>query len=201
MIAYKLDFMEKERLIPDTSIFTNPDVYHQFGEEPYLAFQNFLLLVADLEGDVGVYLPTSVYDELKRMLPQLKIPPKARSVLKVKSPKKYELYIPAFLMYEFIEEIRNRINKGLRVAEEAVKALSHKKPEEVLKSLRRRYREVLREGIVDSKEDLEIILLALELDGVVLSADRGVLYMADSLGLRFWEPKEIRETLEGFKTW
>jgi len=87
------------------------------------------------------------------------------------------------------------------VAEEAVKALSYKKPEEVLKSLRRRYREVLREGIVDSKEDLEIILLALELDGVVLSADRGVLYMADSLGLRFWEPKEIRETLEGFKTW
>lgn len=193
--------MEKERLIPDTSIFTNPDIYRQFGEEPHLAFQNFLLLVAELEGEVGVYLPTSVFEELKRMLPQLKLPPRARSVLKVKSPKKYELYIPAFLMYEFIEEIRNRINKGLRVAEEAVMALSYKKPEEVLKSLRRKYREVLREGIVDSKEDLEIILLALELDGVVLSADRGVLHMADSLGLRFWEPKEIKETLEGFRVW
>jgi len=191
--------MEKERLIPDTSIFTNPDVYTQFGESPFLAFQNFLLLVAELEGDVGVYLPTSVYDELKRMLANLKIPPKARSVLKVRSPKKYELYIPAFLMYDFIEELRNRINKGLRVAEEAVKASSYKKPEEVLKLLRRRYREVLREGIVDSKEDLEIILLGLELDGVILSADRGVLRMADSLGLRFWEPKEIKETLEGFK--
>lgn len=193
--------MEKERLIPDTSIFTNPDVYRQFGEDPSTAFQNFLLIVAELEGDVGVYLPTSVYDELKRMLPHLKVPPRARSVLKVKSPKKYELYIPAFLMYEFIEEIRNRINKGLRVAEEAVKALSQKMPEEVLKSLRKKYREVLREGIIDSKEDLEIILLALELDGVVLSADRGVLHMADSLGLRFWEPKEIKETLEGFKVW
>lgn len=193
--------MEKERLIPDTSIFTNPDVYQQFGEDPQLAFQNFLLLVAELEGDVSVYIPTSVYDELKRMISQMKIPPKARSVLKVRSPKKYELYIPAFLMYEFIDEIRNRINKGLRIAEEAVKALTQKKPEEVLKSLRRKYREVLREGIVDSKEDLEIILLALELDGVVLSADRGVLYMADSLGLRFWEPREIKETLEGFKTW
>lgn len=188
-------------MIPDTSIFTNPDVYQQFGEDPLSAFQNFLLLVAELEGDVSVYIPTSVYDELKRMISQMKIPPKARSVLKVKSPKKYELYIPAFLMYEFIDEIRNRINKGLRIAEEAVKALSYKKPEEVLKSLRRKYREVLREGIVDSKEDLEIILLALELDGVILSADRGVLYMADSLGLRFWEPKEIKETLEGFKTW
>ncbi|MEZ0344378.1 MAG: RNA ligase partner protein [Caldimicrobium sp.] len=191
--------MEKERLIPDTSIFTNPDVYRQFGENPTLAFHNFLLLVAELEGDVGVYLPTSVYDELKRMLSDLKIPPRARSVLKVKSPKKYELYIPAFLMYDFIEELRNRINKGLRIAEEAVKASSYRKPEEVLKSLRRKYREVLREGIVDSKEDLELILLGLELDGVILSADRGVLRMADSLGLRFWEPKEIKETLEGFK--
>jgi len=191
--------MEKERLIPDTSIFTNPDVYRQFGEIPELAFQNFLLLVAELEGEVGVYLPTSVYEELKRMLPALQVPPRARSVLKVKSPKKYELYIPAFLMYDFIEELRNRINKGLRVAEEAVKASSYKKPEEVLKFLRKRYREVLREGIVDSKEDLELILLGLELDGVILSADRGVLRMADSLGLRFWEPKEIKETLEGFK--
>ncbi len=191
--------MEKERLIPDTSIFTNPDVYRQFGENPTLAFQNFLLLVAELEGDVSVYLPTSVYEELKRMLSDLKIPPKARSILKVRSPKKYELYIPAFLLYDFIEELRNRINKGLRIAEEAVKASSYKKPEEVLKSLRRRYREVLREGIVDSKEDLELILLGLELDGVILSADRGVLRMADSLGLRFWEPKEIKETLEGFK--
>lgn len=193
--------MEKERLVPDTSIFTNPDVYVQFGEDPEEAFKNFLLMVSELEGEIAVYIPTSVFEELKRMLKEIKLPPKARSVLKVKSPKKYELYIPAFLMYEFIEDIRNRINKGLRVAEEAVKASTYKKPEEVLKFLRRRYREVLREGVVDSKEDLEIILLSLELDAIVLSADRGVLNMADKLGLRFLEPKEIRETLEGFKTW
>lgn len=193
--------MEKERLIPDTSIFTNPDVYVQFGKTPSEAFTNFLLMVAELEGEVAVYIPTSVFEELKRMLPNLKLPPKARSVLKVKSPKKYELYIPAFLMYEFIEELRSRINKGLRVAEEAVKASAYKKPEEVLKFLRKRYREVLREGIVDSKEDLELILLSLELDAIVLSADRGILNMADKLGLRYLEPKDIKDTLEGFKFW
>lgn len=193
--------MEKERLVPDTSIFTNPDVYIQFGKSPSEAFTNFLLMVAELEGEVAVYIPTSVFEELKRMLTDLKLPPKARSVLKVKSPKKYELYIPAFLMYEFIEELRNRINKGLRIAEEAVKASAYKKPEEVLKFLRKRYREVLREGIVDSKEDLELILLSLELDAIVLSADKGVLNMADKLGLRFLEPKDIKDTLEGFKLW
>ncbi len=193
--------MEKERLVPDTSIFTNPDVYVQFGRTPSESFTNFLLMVAELEGEVAVYIPTSVFEELKRMLSDLKLPPKARSVLKVKSPKKYELYIPAFLMYEFIEELRNRINKGLRVAEEAVKASTYKKPEEVLRFLRKRYREVLREGIVDSKEDLELILLSLELDAIVLSADRGVLNMADKLGLRYLEPKDIKDTLEGFKFW
>ncbi|MCD6490086.1 MAG: RNA ligase partner protein [Thermodesulfobacterium sp.] len=193
--------MEKERLVPDTSIFTNPDVYVQFGGNPSEAFTNFLLMVAELEGEVAVYIPTSVFEELKRMLTNLKLPPKARSVLKIKSPKKYELYIPAFLMYEFIEELRNRINKGLRVAEEAVKSSTYKKPEEVLKFLRRRYREVLREGIVDSKEDLELILLSLELDAIVLSADKGVLNMADKLGLRYLEPKDIKDTLEGFKFW
>uniref|UniRef100_A0A7V6CDY7 RNA-free ribonuclease P n=1 Tax=Thermodesulfobacterium geofontis TaxID=1295609 RepID=A0A7V6CDY7_9BACT len=193
--------MEKERLVPDTSIFTNPDVYKQFGKNPSEAFTNFLLMVAELEGEVAVYIPTSVFEELKRMLTDVKLPPKARSVLKVKSPKKYELYIPAFLMYEFIEELRNRINKGLRVAEEAVKASTYKKPEEVLKFLRKRYREVLREGIVDSKEDLELILLSLELDAIVLSADKGVLNMADKLGLRYLEPKDIKDTLEGFKLW
>ncbi len=193
--------MEKERFVPDTSIFTNPDVYVQFGKKPSEAFVNFLLMVAELEGEITVYIPTSVFEELKRMLSDLKIPPKARTILKIKSPKKYELYIPAFLMYEFIEELRNRINKGLRVAEEAVKASTYKKPEEILRFLRRRYREVLREGIVDSKEDLEIILLALELDAIVLSADRGVLNMADKLGLRYLEPKDIKDTLEGFKIW
>ncbi|PMP65046.1 MAG: RNA ligase partner protein [Thermodesulfobacterium geofontis] len=193
--------MEKERLVPDTSVFTNPDIYMQFGKSPSEAFTNFLLMVAELEGEVAVYIPTSVFEELKRMLTDLKLPPKARSVLKVKSPKKYELYIPAFLMYEFIEELRNRINKGLRVAEEAVKASAYKKPEEVLKFLRKRYREVLREGIVDSKEDLELILLSLELDAIVLSADKGILNMADKLGLRFLEPRDIKDTLEGFKLW
>uniref|UniRef100_A0A7V4N3R1 RNA-free ribonuclease P n=1 Tax=Thermodesulfobacterium geofontis TaxID=1295609 RepID=A0A7V4N3R1_9BACT len=193
--------MEKEKLVPDTSVFTNPDVYTQFGKNPSEAFTNFLLMVAELEGEVAVYIPTSVFEELKRMLTDLKLPPKARSVLKVKSPKKYELYIPAFLMYEFIEELRNRINKGLRVAEEAVKASTYKKPEEVLRFLRKRYREVLREGIVDSKEDIELILLSLELDAIVLSADKGVLNMADKLGLRYLEPKDIKDTLEGFKLW
>ncbi|WP_297057194.1 RNA ligase partner protein [Thermosulfurimonas sp.] len=189
---------ERERLIPDTSIFTNPDVYRQFGETPAAAFRKFLELAAEAEG-LSVYMPSSIYEELKKMVKELRIPPRARAVFKVKSPRKYELQIPAFLLYEFIEDLRKRINKGLRVAEEAVRLSSGKNPGEVINTLRRKYREALREGILDSREDLELILLALELDGIILSADRGVLLMADKLGIRYVPPQEIRETLEGFR--
>ena len=144
-----------------------------------------------------VYMPSSVYEELKKMLKTPRIPPKARAVFRVKSPKKYEIQIPAFLLYELIDDIRQRINKGLRVAEEAVRASTQKKPDEIINALRRKYREALREGIVDSKEDIELILLALELDGLLLSADRGILALADKLGIRWVPPEEIRDTLEG----
>ncbi len=190
--------LEKEReiLIPDTSVFTNPDVYREFGKDPNEAFVNFLELAARAP-QVKVDMPSSVYEELKKMLKTPRIPPKARAVFRVKSPKKYEIQIPAFLLYELIDDIRQRINKGLRVAEEAVRASTQKKPDEIINALRRKYREALREGIVDSKEDIELILLALELDGLLLSADRGILALADKLGIRWVPPEEIRDTLEG----
>ncbi len=190
--------LEKEReiLIPDTSVFTNPDVYREFGKDPPEAFANFLELAAQAP-NVKVYMPASVYEELKKMLRTFKIPPKARAVFRVKSPKKYEIQIPAFLLYELIDDIRQRINKGLRVAEEAVRASVQRSPDEIINALRRKYREALREGIVDSKEDIELILLALELDGLLLSADRGILSLADKLGIRWVPPEEIRDTLEG----
>ncbi len=187
---------ERERLIPDTSIFTNPDVYREFGASPTEAFTRFLEIAAEAP-QVRVYMPASVYEELKKMLKHPKLPPRARAIFRVKSPKKYELQIPAFLLYELIDDLRQRINKGLRVAEEAVRASAHRKPDEIINALRRKYREALREGVVDSKEDIELILLALELDGLLLSADRGILTLADKLGIRWVPPEEIRDTLEG----
>ncbi len=187
---------ERERLIPDTSVFTNPDVYREFGDSPTEAFVHFLEMASEAP-QVRVYMPASVYEELKKMLRTTKIPPRARAIFRVKSPKKYEIQIPAFLLYELIDDLRQRINKGLRVAEEAVRASAHRNPDEIINALRRKYREALREGIVDSKEDIELILLALELDGLLLSADRGILALADKLGIRWIPPEEIRETLEG----
>ena len=94
-------------------------------------------------------------------------------VLQQKPPKKHELTCPAFLLYELIEDMRERINKGLRVAEKAVRGVSKAGEEEIIKDMRRKYREALREGIIDSKEDVDLLLLARELDALLVTADQG----------------------------
>jgi len=82
---------------------------------------------------------------------------------------KYEMNVPAFLLYELIEDVRHRIDKGLRVAEQAVS-----------------------EGIIDSKEDVDLILLARELDGILVTADKGIMTWADKLGIRYVESRNLR---------
>ena len=49
--------------------------------------------------------------------------------------------------------------------------------------MREKYRSALRDGIVDSKEDFEVILLAKELHGTVVTADKGLQKYADKIGV------------------
>ena len=67
--------------------------------------------------------------------------------------------------------MRYRIIKGLRIAEEYTKEAGRMSEEDVgrlLNKLREKYREALRAGIIDSKEDLDVLLLAYELDAMGL---------------------------------
>jgi hypothetical protein len=90
------------------------------------------------------------------------------------------LQVPAAIFHIFIRELRNRINKGLRIAEEAIR----KEPTaDNLRRLRQEYREALRSGMVDSVEDLDVVLLAKEIGGAILSADEGITNMAEALGI------------------
>ena len=59
---------------------------------------------------------------------------------------------------------------GLRIAEEHTKEAGRMSEEDVgrlIKKLREKYREALRAGIIDSKEDLDVLLLAYELDAIL----------------------------------
>lgn len=89
-------------------------------------------------------------------------------------------------MYNFLEEIRDRINRGLRISEKAVREYANK--DEAIKYLRENYRRVMREGIVDSKEDIDTILLCLEQKAILSTYDEGQVKLAMELGIEVIEP-------------
>jgi RNA ligase partner protein len=182
------------RVVLDTSLFVNPDVRQSLGETPTEAFEAFLFLAAQIH-ILEFYMPPSIFEELLYFIERDKVPEDLLLVLNQKPPKKHELKCPAFLLYELIEDIRERVNKGLRIAEKAVRSIEKKDIDEIIQDLRRKYREALREGIIDSKEDVDLLLLAMELDALLVTADQGLIKWAEKLGIKWLFPKKFKEYL------
>jgi len=187
-----------ENFILDTSVFTNPDIYTSFGEKDQLgAIENFIHLA--IHSGARFYMPSSVYDEMLKMVDLKHVAPEFEMVVRIRSPRKFNIKIPSEVLYELIEEIRYRINKGLRIAEEHTKEAGKLESEDVgrvINRLREKYREALRQGIIDSREDVDVLLLAFELDGTIVTADEGLRKWADKVGIKLITPKNFRGILE-----
>ena len=184
-------------IILDTSIFVNPDSRTYFGNTPTKAFSNFLDQINGKK-QINCYIPPSIYEELSKFLDKLPEPNKAILINK-KPPSSYQTPVPAMLVYEFIEEMRLRINKGLRIAEKYTrKGLNAPIPakdernEELVKTLRQEYRIALREGIIDSKEDFDLVLLANELNAYLATSDLGLVKWAQKLGITCINAQELK---------
>jgi RNA ligase partner protein len=186
------------RLILDTSVFTNPDVYRAFGDNPTEALKAFSTLAAKTE-EIEFFMPISIYEnELKKFISPADIPPDFYRTIQKKSPRMHGMNVPATLLYELIHDVRVRVDKGLRIAEKAVREslkFSHDEAKAIA-TLRKKYKEALREGIIDSKEDVELILLAMELDGTVVTADSGILAWVKELGIRWLHASRLKGVLE-----
>jgi RNA ligase partner protein len=187
---------EKLKVVLDTSLFVNPDVRLSLGSSPTEALDTFLSLAQRI-GILEFYMPPSVFEELLHFVERERISADLLLILHQKPPKKHELATPAFLLYELIEDIRERVNKGLRLAEKAVRSAENKKPDEIIQDMRRKYREALREGIIDSKEDVDLLLLAMELDALLITADQGLIKWAEKLGIKWLFPEKFKEYLLG----
>ncbi len=188
-----------ENFVLDTSVFTNPDIYSTFGERDQLgAVENFIHLA--IHSGADFYMPTSAYEEMLKMLDLGPYAPEFEMAVKIRSPRRHNILIPSEILYELIEEIRYRINKGLRIAEEHTKEAGKVTEENVgklINRLREKYREALRQGIIDSREDVDVLLLAYELDGVLVTGDEGLRKWADKVGIKIIDPKNLRGILEG----
>lgn len=179
-----------DRVVVDTSFFTNPEARGGLGDTPTEALNRFVELVRDRR-TVELYMPPSVFDELLHFVDREALPGDFELVVRLRSPRRFQIMVPGFLLYELIDEVRERINRGLRVAEEAVRETRQRDPEKIITMLRERYRKALREGIIDSREDVDLILLALELDAALLTADQGIVRWAERIGLRLLHPRAM----------
>jgi len=192
--------MKQTKIVLDTSIFVNPDSRCYFGTSPRKALNEFLDIVEDKK-HISCYMPPSVYEELLSFIEKLP-PTKKTLIINKKPPASYEASVPAILVYEFIEEMRARINKGLRIAEKysrrglnAVASDDKRKDEDLVKSLRQEYRVALREGVIDSKCDFDLILLAKELGAHLATADQGLIIWAQKLGIPCISAEELKEII------
>ncbi len=184
----------KERVVLDTSLFVNPAVRGNFGSTPTEAVEGFLFLASQIP-TIEFYMPSSIFKELLNFIEPDKVSGDLLSILHQKSPNKHELTCPAFLLYELIDDIRERVNKGLRIAEKAVRSVQKADESDVIQSMRKNYRDALREGIIDSKEDVDLILLAKELNALLVTTDYGAIKWAEKLGVRWLLPDKFKDYL------
>jgi len=177
--------MPEAGYVIDTSLFVNPHARRKFGKTPSAAVKGFVKKANSI--DINLYMPPSVFKELNNFVDEKAIG-ELELLIRKRSPNTYTIYLPAAVLYDFIDDIRARINKGMRLAEQFAKD-NRPDNDEKLRKLREKYREAMRSGIIDSKEDFELVLLAKELNATLVTSDEGVLKFADQVGCE-WLPAD-----------
>ena len=210
-----VDDVLKQRFVLDTSLFLTPEIR---GEDESLedACLDLLDLVAEAKLSLGIscYMPPSIRQELVQMLEDRDVDDEVFSKLNTwvitKSPAHYEVMIPAEMVYEFVDEMSDRVNRGLRVSEKAVRRAEDSRDEtveehehmtevdRVVSELRDEYRQALRKGVLDSREDFDLLILARELDAGVVTEDRGIIGWAEDFGLRYLYGHDFPPLLEEY---
>ncbi len=197
----------KQRFVLDTSTFITEEIRRE-DEDCEEAVNRLLDLVSDARLDLNIscYFPPSIYSELEGMLQDRDVSDETFKKLNTwvikKDPARYEVMIPSEIVYDFIDEMSNRVNRGLRVSEKAVRKAEKYEPadeqvehmtevDEVISDLRSEYRTALRQGVLDSREDFDLLILARELDACVVTEDQGIINWASDFGLRHLKGRDF----------
>lgn len=211
----------KQRFVLDTTALTS--VEHREGSDFQTSMKTILDLISEarMKLNISCHIPfPTVYDELLHFMRRYNCPEElfveVDTWLVKKTPDRFEVKISSEVFYEYIQDMRERMNRGMKVAENAVwlsanEAIEMAKRGEdkekiikestagIIKDFRAKYRNALRYGTLDSAPDLDVLLLAKEMDAGVVASDEGVKKWAARLGLRYVEgitfPKMLQEYL------
>jgi len=121
----------------------------------------------------------------------------------IRSPDLYTTRIPAVVMSDWIHDMLIRITKGLRVAENSVRRAARKGYDrgiqrdkkgldtiiaETIHELREKYREATRKGVIDTRVDFDLVILAHEINAELVTNDTGIMKLCDQIGVKYIEP-------------
>ena len=186
--------------ILDTNLFFNMQAGLNFGKTTDEVIKNMTLCGKKVE----LFMPPRIVEEFLSFFEN-----KEQENIKqlfaeitVKSPVIESFQFPASIFYTLVEDIRNRSYRGLRVGEEEIeqagKSLMNagplskmdfqKRVGQQIKGFRDRYRQATRVGFLDSVADLDIIVLAKETNGTVVSTDEGLLKWSRLFGVKEMSP-------------
>ncbi|ABU81276.1 RNA ligase partner protein [Ignicoccus hospitalis] len=194
------------KFVIDTSAVTDPRLRQLFGvNELWEVVEKYLELMALAKLKLGFsfYTTPSVMKEIKGFLERSMCPSEIISKLGVwilvKDVSQTEAKIPARVFLEYVAEVKRRLDKGLRVAEESTRrAMEGGEIGEHIRNLREKYREATRKGLLDSVADLEAAILALELGAVLVTNDEGLCKLASKLGVSCIDPLTFVKTIEEY---
>lgn len=179
------------RLVLDTSIFGNPESYNEFAENRAEAALQILKKLKSLGFEI--YTVPGVVKELELFINSSEL----EGLWIVKAPN-LNTSIPAYVLSNYISELRKRFDKALRIAEEYTrKGITDEKDD--IKSLRAKFRELVRNGILDSVTDLYVVLLALELDAIIISSDEGLIKFAELMGCKIINGKNLDKFIANYE--
>lgn len=214
--------LAKQRFVLDTTAFTDTKLRDDFGEGNLNKTVEVLLdLIAKsrIKLNISCHMPPITYKEFIDYMARYECPEetliKAETWIVKKTPNRYDTKIPSEIFYEYVEDMRERMNKGMRISESgiwetAVESMVMMKRGEkktdietkvlskAITDFRKKYRAALRKGTLDSAPDLDVLLLAKELKAGVVAADEGIKVWAERLGLRFLSAKSFPKMMEEY---
>lgn len=211
--------LAKQRFVLDTTAFTDNQLRDEFGDGELNRTVDVLLdLVARsrIKLNISCHMSPITYKEFLDYMARYECPKstmvKAETWIVKKTPNRYDTKIPSQIFYEYVRDMRERMNKGMRITESAIweaavesmVMISRGKKKtsievevigKYITEFRKRYRAALRKGTLDSAPDLDVLLLAKELGAGVVAADEGIRIWAERLGLRFLSAKSFPKML------
>ncbi len=191
-----------EKYVLDTNLFFNMEAGLAMGEKTQEVVKKITYFGKKIKKEKKgeFFMPPSVVQEFLSFFEEKKQPfiEEFISTITIKSPDYGKLSFSAHIFYRLIEEVRERSYRGLNIGEELIKEagrlmmggqmLAKKDFEikigEVIKRFRERYRQATRVGFLDSLTDLDLIVLAKEIDGFLISTDEGVLRWGRIIGVK-----------------